>query len=101
MGSPYGSGSVVPNIGVNLALSLITAASSLRTRSDLLKRNSDGSFLGVRSNGDGCSSLNNLLRHPRSLLADAGQRLVLLGPQAGIHFLVKFSRHLCKTRYLY
>ena len=101
MGSPNGSCSVVPDIGVNLALSLIIVMSSLRTRSDLLKRNRRGICLRVRSNGGGRSSLNKLLRHPEWLLVDARQRLVLPCPQLGIHFLIKFSCHLCKTRYRY
>lgn len=94
MGSPHGSYSVVLDIGVNLALFFIAATSSLQTRSELLKRNSRGSCPRVRWGGR--SSLNDLFRHPGSLLADAGQRLLPFGPQLGMHFLVKFSCHLCK-----
>ena len=100
MGSPYGSGGIVLDVGVNLTLSLITTTSSLWTRSDILYGNSRGSCPRVRSNGSGHGSLNNLFRHPRSLLANAGRRLVLPSPQFGIHILVKFFRHFYKKHHI-
>lgn len=80
MGSSQDSGSIVPDVGVNLALSLINATSLLWTRSDLLNIDSKGSCLGIRSNGVGRSSLNDLLHYLGSLLADAEQRLVVPSP---------------------
>lgn len=45
------SGSIVLDVGVNLAFSLVATTSPLWTRSDLLDRGSRRSSLGVRSNG--------------------------------------------------
>lgn len=99
VGPPHGGGNVIPDIKVHMILSLVTTSGFLGTRSDLLEGNSKRGCLGVRSNKSGCHCLNDLLRHLGKLLADAGQGLVLPSSQFGIHFLIKFSCHLCKEQY--
>lgn len=99
MGPPHGYYSIVPDVGINLTLSFVTDASSLWTMCDLLDRNSKGSSLGVRHDKSGRSSLNDLVRHSGSFLADAGQGLILPCPQLGVQLLVKLRRHLCKERH--
>ena len=75
--SPHGSGSIILDAKVHLTLPFITAMSSLWTRSDLLDGNSEQGRLGVKSSRSGHSSLNNLPRHPRSML-DKGLFFVAL-----------------------